>query len=92
MLQRGEEQWKKYRLIKQHGYLKVSFDGKAKEKIGVLIGDILDPVTKWDLKDSMRGTSKMPKIYDVTWQILIDIWETINYSTFAISDNYILCR
>lgn len=46
MLQRGEEQWKKYRLIKQHGYLKVSFDGKAKEKIGVLIGDILDPVTK----------------------------------------------
>lgn len=46
MTQRGEEPWKKYCLITQHGYLKISFDGKAKEKIGVLIGDILDPVTK----------------------------------------------
>jgi len=36
----------KYCLIKQHGYLTVFFGGKAKEKIGVLIGDILYPVTK----------------------------------------------
>lgn len=43
------------------------------------------------LKGSMRGRSKMQKIYLFICQVLISILKMINYSTYAISDDSILC-
>lgn len=74
-----EKPWKKYCFIKQCGYLKICFDGKAKEKIRMLIGDIPHPVTKCGLQRQYEEIQN-GKDYNLNWQVLIDVWEMITVS------------
>lgn len=63
---------------------------KQKKKLGCWLAMSQMELKSAHLKGSMRGRSKMQKIYIFICQVLISILKMINYSTYAISADSIL--